>query len=393
MKLLEYRNISITESNLNDEKGLYDILPFDVIELSRLFRNNGYKLYVVGGAVRDYLLGNKPKDFDLATDAKPEQIKQIIQGKYNMYDVGEAFGITVIKTPNFKDGIEVATFRSDIGKGRRPDSVEYTDINQDVKRRDLTINALYYDIFDKKIIDLVGGIEDIKGNIVRTVGRAEDRFDEDPLRKLRVPRFAGRTLSKPDEDTKKAIQENPDLSGVSKERIRDEFIKGWSSSKDKKFYMNLLEELGLLDEIFPDVKLNKVFVDYPSKHYTHAIAYLLKDIDTNFNLNKYLNSIKYTNDDIKYIQFFINLCNIKLDSVYELRKEQQKLNIPMKEVIEFLSYHKLPIEIKHMTDAYIKYELSVTPIEVMDMGFRSADIGKEIKRLETEKFNKILNSL
>ena len=146
-------------------------IPSDIKKLHKLFKKNKKQLYVVGGAVRDAILGKSPKDFDLTTDAKPDEVLDIAkQGGFKSVEVGKQFGVVII------GGHEIATFRKDIGKGRRPDSVDFTDIKGDVKRRDLTINALFYDIGKKQIVDLVGGIADLKKKKIRTVGKAEDRF-------------------------------------------------------------------------------------------------------------------------------------------------------------------------------------------------------------------------
>ena len=168
--------------------------------------------YVVGGAVRDAILGSSPKDFDLATDAKPDEVEAIAkQGKFKTVDVGKSFGVVIV------NGHEIATFRKDIGKGRRPDAVDFTDIKGDVKRRDLTINALFYDIGKKQIVDLVGGIADLKKKKIRTVGNADDRFDEDPLRKLRAVRFAGSVGGKMSKDTWVHLKRTP----ISQELVRN----------------------------------------------------------------------------------------------------------------------------------------------------------------------------
>ena len=138
-------------------------IPSDIKKLHKLFKKNGKQLYVVGGAVRDAILGKSPKDFDLTTDAKPDEVLDIAkQGGFKSVEVGKQFGVVII------GGHEIATFRKDIGKGRRPDAVDFTDIKGDVKRRDLTINALFYDIGKKQIVDLVGGIADLKKKKIRT---------------------------------------------------------------------------------------------------------------------------------------------------------------------------------------------------------------------------------
>ena len=147
-------------------------IPSDIKNIHKLFKKNKKKLFVVGGAVRDAILGKNPKDFDLATDAKPDEVLAIAKkGGLKTVEVGKQFGVVIV------GGHEIATFRKDIGKGRRPSSVDYTDIEGDVKRRDLTINALFYDMDRGEIVDLVGGVADLKKKKIRTVGKATERFD------------------------------------------------------------------------------------------------------------------------------------------------------------------------------------------------------------------------
>jgi len=171
-------------------------VPIDVLEIAKLFRGVGKNLYLVGGCVRDFLIGSQPKDFDLATDALPDQILEIIGSRYRTNLQGKSFGVVVVYTKDQPNGMEIATFRSDIydgklGTTRNPD-VEFTTINQDVFRRDLRINGLFYDIESREIIDLVDGIEDIKNGIISMIGDPDLRIKEDPLRILRAIRMACR---------------------------------------------------------------------------------------------------------------------------------------------------------------------------------------------------------
>lgn len=364
------------------ESDFYNITPKDIKDLVELFYENGYKLYVVGGAVRDFLLGKKPKDFDLATDATPEIINELLEGKYNIHNVGRQFGLSKVSTKDFPEGIEIVTFRKDIGQGRRPDAVEFTDVETDALRRDLTINALYYDVVNKKVLDFVGGIEDIKNKVVRTVGDPNLRFEEDPLRKLRVIRFAGRFDKTPDKKTLLAIKNNPDLSGVSNERVRDEFIKGLQTSKHVKAFLEYLKITNLLPQIFPDLKIETNFYDYKTRHYTHHIAYLLKGNDVN-TLVKTLGALRYTSEEVKYIAFFVGVTQVKVDNVYRLKVIQNKLNISNDEVKKFL--RELGLENK-MTESFADFRLSYTVKELLDKGVPNKDLSKTLEKQETEKF-------
>ena len=191
MKLKRYNQF--LESNSSN---MWSIIPDSVKELQLLFKSTGKKLYVVGGAVRDFLTGDTPKDFDLATDALPDEVLEILGKKYRTNLQGRAFGVVVVFTDEVPEGMEIATFRSDIydgklGKSRNPD-VKFTTIDQDVLRRDLRINGLFYDLDKKEIVDLVGGIDDIKNGVIGMIGDPDLRIKEDPLRILRAIRMACR---------------------------------------------------------------------------------------------------------------------------------------------------------------------------------------------------------
>jgi len=175
---------------------MWSIIPQSVKELQQLFKSNGKKLYVVGGAVRDFLNKEKPKDFDLCTDALPDEVLKILGNKYKTNLQGKAFGVVVVYTEDEPSGMEIATFRSDVydgklGMTRNPD-VKFTTIDQDVLRRDLRINGLFYDLDKKEIVDLVGGIDDIKNGVIGMIGDPDLRIKEDPLRILRAIRMACR---------------------------------------------------------------------------------------------------------------------------------------------------------------------------------------------------------
>ena len=190
MKLKRYNQF------LESKSDMWDIIPQSVKELYELFQSAGKKLYLVGGSVRDFLTGDKPKDFDLATDALPDEVLEIVGDKYRTNLQGRAFGVVVVYTKEIPEGMEIATFRSDIyagklGKSRNPD-VKFTTIDQDVLRRDLRINGLFYDLNKKEIVDLVGGIDDIKNGVIGMIGDPDLRIKEDPLRILRAIRMACR---------------------------------------------------------------------------------------------------------------------------------------------------------------------------------------------------------
>ena len=160
-------------------------------EIVRTLRRKGHSAYLVGGCVRDLLLGKEPIDYDVATSATPDQVQQYF---LQTYPVGAQFGVILVEIGD-KDFVEVATFRSDVSysDGRHPDAVRYTEsAKDDVQRRDFTINGLLLDPENDQVLDYVGGQMDLKSGIVRAIGNPVRRFEEDKLRMLRAVRFAAR---------------------------------------------------------------------------------------------------------------------------------------------------------------------------------------------------------
>ena len=351
-------------------------IPSDIKKLHKLFKKNGKQLYVVGGAVRDAILGKSPKDFDLTTDAKPDEVLDIAkQGGFKSVEVGKQFGVVII------GGHEIATFRKDIGKGRRPDAVDFTDIKGDVKRRDLTINALFYDIGKKQIVDLVGGIADLKKKKSRTVGKAEDRFDEDPLRRLRAVRFAGSVGGKMTKDTWAALKQNSDISGVSAERIRDEFIKGVTKAKNVPNYLKMLRTLGMFKQIFPGLSVS------PSSKKTNNYKLQMADMLWTNGADKVkgkLNSLKYTNQEVNDIWFLmvLRLPGWPIDNLPMIKNLQKNVKLSTADIKQWAKMNNNKNIIKIWN-----HKLSVTAKDAIDKGLKGKDIGDYIKNKEAELFS------
>ena len=350
-------------------------IPSDIRKIYKLFKKNGKQLYVVGGAVRDAILGKSPKDFDLATNAKPDEVEKIAkQGGFKTVDVGKSFGVVVV------NGHEIATFRKDIGSGRRPKAVDYTDIKGDVMRRDLTINALFYDIGKGNIVDLVGGIADLKKRKIRTVGKAEDRFDEDPLRKLRAVRFAGSVGGKMSKDTWYALLKNPDISGVSGERIRDEFIKGIKKAKNVSNYFKMLYTLGMFKQIFPGLTIS--ISNHKTKNHKLQIADMLYTNGAD-KVKGRLNGLKYTNQEVNDIWFLIvlNLPTWPIENIPIIKNLQKNVKLSTSDIKEWsrMNGNKKILKLWN-------WKLSVSPKDAMAQGLKGKDIGDYIKDKEYELF-------
>ncbi|HET7205512.1 MAG TPA: CCA tRNA nucleotidyltransferase [Terriglobales bacterium] len=270
------------------------------IAIVQRLRECGYQAYLVGGCVRDLLLGREPADYDVSTDATPAEVMRLFP---QTYAVGAQFGVVLVPIPGLKDTtalasevdtgeqlsghpnvIEVATFRSDIGysDGRHPDHVRYSkDPRQDVERRDFTINGLMLDPLTNEVLDFVGGRKDLDSHVIRTIGDPERRFSEDKLRLLRAIRFAARFDYKIDPATFLAIQALAhEIHQVSRERIRDELTKLLTEGKGRQAFL-LLEKSGLLFELLPEVAAMKGVAQPPQFHpegdvFVHTLLLLEK---------------------------------------------------------------------------------------------------------------------
>lgn len=244
--------------------------------------------------MRDILLKREPADYDVATDATPDEVLQIFP---RSLAVGAKFGVIIvtndsIETDSASEGaedppalrvqVEVATFRSDIGysDGRHPDRVEYTRTpEEDVQRRDFTINALLLDPETNEVLDFAGGRDDLRAGIIRAIGNPEDRFREDKLRMARAVRFAARFRYAIEAKTFRAIQKlAPDINQVSAERLRDELTKILTEGAARRGF-ELLDESGLLAELLPEISAMKGVEQPPQFHpegdvWTHTLMML-----------------------------------------------------------------------------------------------------------------------
>jgi poly(A) polymerase len=249
-------------------------------EIVRTLREGGYQAYFAGGCVRDLLLARDPADYDVATDATPQQVMRIFP---RTLAVGEQFGVVLVPLPEIggatgvlaRQGershaaVEVATFRSDGGysDGRHPDEVRFTkDPREDVRRRDFTINGMMLDPATNEVLDFVGGRDDLKAGIIRAIGDPELRFSEDKLRVLRAVRFAARFDYKIDPQTLAAI---PKLASgihrVSCERVREELTKMLTEGRARTAF-ELLDATGLLQEVLPEIAKMKGVEQPPQYH-------------------------------------------------------------------------------------------------------------------------------
>ncbi len=268
-----------------------DVEKSAAISIIRTLREHGHKAYLVGGCVRDILLGREPADYDVSTDATPDQVMRIFP---KTWAVGAQFGVVLVpmddqisrypdfqisssgvtpaeadKLANRAHAIEVATFRSDglYTDGRHPDQVTFSkEAKEDVQRRDFTINGLLLDPMTDEVLDYVGGQDDLRNHIIRTIGAPERRFGEDKLRMLRAIRFAARFEYEIDEQTFAAIQRlAPQIDQVSRERVRDELTKMLTEGHARRAF-ELLDSSGLLHEVLPEIEKMKGVEQPPQYH-------------------------------------------------------------------------------------------------------------------------------
>ena len=245
--------------------------PDSAVEIIGELRNSGHEAYLVGGCVRDMVMGLEPADYDIATSARPEQIVSMFPRTEN---IGAQFGVILVIFRGHP--FEVATFRSDEAyvDGRRPTGVVFTDAKQDVLRRDFTINGLLYDPVGKQVIDYVGGRKDIEAKLVRAIGDPRARFEEDKLRILRAIRFGARLEYHIESATWEAVRAMaPAIHQVSSERIREELSRILTEGQAARG-MRLLEESGLRRQILPELEW--------TGHIEKSLGFLKKGSEADF---------------------------------------------------------------------------------------------------------------
>lgn len=276
--------------------------------IHKTLQKAGFRAVLAGGCVRDALLGKTAKDIDIATDATPEQITALFP---RVILVGENFGVCRVLTSE-EEGqlpVEVATFReeSDYKDGRHPEKVVYSTLEKDAQRRDFTINAMYFDLQNEKIIDIIHGQEDLQKRILRTVGPPQQRFQEDSLRLLRAARFAAQMNLQIEQETLKAVQNHAfEIHRVSKERIQDEINKAFQIEKPYLFF-TFLKTLDLQKEIFKEWlwdenSLVNFFARSKPVEEGWAGLSLLQTSLHEKNLFENLKQFKLSNDKIYFVQ-------------------------------------------------------------------------------------------
>jgi len=262
-------------------------------------------------------------------------------------------------------------------------------IEDDVKRRDITFNALFYDLDTKEIVDLNGGKEDLNKNIIKMVGNASERFDEDSLRILRAFRFASRYKSELDESTKQAIKNKNKLTTIdldtnkekriSQERIWSEFTKAWKQSEDFNLFLSLITEYDMWGELFPNSKINTKLIN--SDNFVLILSNLFL-FENPFDLeNKMVQVYKIEIEIAKKVVFLLKISKFDLNLVYDYYKEKLQSKIDNSTILEWGNILK--------SENIVKFSNWMPVTNVQDLirkGFKKGDLGREIRRIEVDNF-------
>jgi tRNA nucleotidyltransferase (CCA-adding enzyme) len=281
------------------------------IEVCRILNKNNYQAFIVGGCVRDLILGQKPKDWDITTDASPKKVMELFE---RTIPTGMQHGtVTVCMGEGVENHFEVTTFRieGEYSDGRRPDEVFFVmNVEQDLARRDLTINAIAYDPIAHRCVDPFDGIKDLKEGVIRAVGKPTVRFQEDGLRIMRVARFAARFGYAVDAHTFGGMKSSLDtLKKVSKERINDELTK-ILMSKNASFGLQLLRDSGALDIACPLLAGRQLPLlgkqDTCTGDLETRLAFLYNKLPSQ-QVQEELINLKFSNKEIKRTVFLLDL--------------------------------------------------------------------------------------
>jgi tRNA nucleotidyltransferase (CCA-adding enzyme) len=427
-------------------------IPQEVQEIINVLENNGFESYIVGGCVRDYFMNKSPEDWDIATNAWPEQTQEVFQkeGYKTFYE--NVFGTVSVILPfcperKFSDVVEITTYRTESVyiRKRKPEKVEWAQtIEEDLSRRDFTVNAIAIKGTTKEIIDPFKGQQDLKDKKIKAVGKPQERFNEDALRMLRAVRFASTLGFKIDKETNQAIKENNELlKEISKERIRDELIKIIMTEKAAQG-IELLRKTELLGHIIPE--LEQGYGVEQNKHhiydcYQHNLLSLDYAAKKNFSLNvrisallhdvakpkvkkgsgdkatfygheivgahltqKILERLKFPKEQIKkivvlvrYHLFYYNVGEVSQSSVRRLVRQVGREN--MEELLELRACDRIgsgvpkaePYKLRHLK--YLIEKTSQDPVSVKMLEIKGQEIMEILEITPGEKVGWILEIL
>lgn len=388
----------------NYRKNIEIDMPATVRNIIKELENKGYEAYAVGGCVRDSILGKEPKDWDITTSAKPDQIKSIFR---RTIDTGIQHGTVTVMVKGV--GYEITTYRIDgeYGDGRHPKEVEFTsNIVEDLKRRDFTINAMAYNENDG-VVDCFGGVEDLKDGIIRCVGNPEERFSEDALRMLRAVRFGAVLNFQIEEKTRDAIKKlAPSLIKISRERIQAELEKLIMSEYPERvveiYSTGMMSWIFSKEEFTGDLSegksLGEALKTSPRDHYIRwAVVMSL------ISAQGILKSLKFDNRTIKICSQLVNNINMNIgDTEVEIRRQAVKVGSEIYGKY-YLPYRRVMknTDLSKIEKAGILYEkilergdcLSTKDLKVKGMDLKEIGIepGKKMGEIIDILFNMVLD--
>ena len=321
----------------------------------RRLHKEGYTALFAGGCVRDRLLNRPAKDYDVVTDAVPEEVTKCFR---RTLQIGAQFGVVMVLTDGQQ--VEVATFRTEGGyqDGRHPDYVEFGSATEDASRRDFTVNGMFYDPLTKEVLDFVNGQKDLEKRILRTIGDPDERFGEDYLRLLRAIRFAVKLEFAIEPTTWAAVKKHaPKITGVSTERIGSE-LEQILSHPNRAKGTQLLTDSGLASAIF------EIFTDEPADFGKTALEHLPKAVDfplalaafwAGFDTKTALNQCKklrLSNDHLKHVRFLLKKRNVLLDADMPISKLKLLMHEPY--FWDLLSFQKAIQKANNESDQPLK---------------------------------------
>lgn len=360
-------------------------LPENVKYILNELYKNGYEGYIVGGCVRDHLMGKEPHDYDITTSALPEEVKEIFP---HTVDTGIQHGtVTVIID---KTGYEITTYRIDgeYKDNRHPEEVIFTDrLSGDLSRRDFTINAIAYNDV-KGYVDLFGGIDDIKRKVIRGVGESAKRFQEDALRMMRAVRFSAQLDFAIEENTLNALKENADLiRNISIERIREEFFKLILSDHNER--LDILLNSGMTEHFLPEI-LGKKFdygkINSLSRDIVVRLAYIFYGIEWG-NVKKIMKRLRTDNKSMAAVTLISKYTDYEITDLYSMRKLVSLAGENIKRVIEVMCavkncdsemYFNMLEEIKN--DCCSLKDLELSGNDLIETGIRGKLVGEALNK-------------
>jgi len=363
------------------------------LKIVRKLQKHGHEAVLAGGCVRDMILKIDPQDYDVATSATPDQVEALFE---HTVAVGKAFGVIVVVMDGFE--IEVATFRADspTSDGRRPDSVTFTSMEEDAKRRDLTINGMFWDPVQDRIIDFVHGKEDIIKEYVRLIGDPGARIAEDKLRMMRVVRFAARFKFKVIPNTLAAVKDHAsEILQISAERIGDELLKILRTG-NYRIAFDLLFETNLIDYILPEIKAMKGVeqpVDYHPEgdvlqHTLLALESLPADASDELRMGVLMHDVgkppmQTFEDRIRFSQHELK----GKDMCREILKRLKYSNEFVEHVTELVGNHMKFMHVKDMRISKLKRFMAIPKFEE-HLALHRADCMSSHKHLTNYEFVK-----